>query len=60
MRCLAMVAGAFESPDLGAPSRYLKYILLTLEKFLEVSEVEEVIQKMRKFQIKFRNFEMNL
>ena len=27
MRCLAMGGGAFESPDLGALSRYLKHIL---------------------------------
>ena len=60
MRRLAMGVGAIESPDLGAPSRNLKHILLNSRNFLDASEVEESIQKMRKSQIKFRNFEMNL
>ena len=51
MHLLAMGAGAFESPDLGAPSRYLKHILLNSRKILDSSEVEESIQKMRKSQI---------
>ena len=59
MRRLAMGVGAFESTYLGASSRYLKHILLNSRKFLEASEVEESIQKMRKSQIKFGNFEMN-
>ena len=45
MRRMAMGVGAFESPDPGAPSRYLKHILLSSRKFLEASEVEESIEK---------------
>ena len=45
MRRLAMGVDAFESPDLGEPSRYLKHILLNSRKFLEASEVEESIEK---------------
>ena len=33
MRRMAMGVGAFESPDPGAPSRYLKHILLSSRKF---------------------------
>ena len=32
MRRMAMGVSAFESPDLGAPSRYLKHILLSSRK----------------------------
>ena len=45
MRRMAMGVGAFESPDLGAPSRYLKHILLSSRNFLDASEVEESIEK---------------
>ena len=45
MRRLTMGVGAFESPDLGAPSRYLKHILLSSRKILEASEVEGFIEK---------------
>ena len=33
MRRMAMGVGVFESPDPGAPSRYLKHILLSSRKF---------------------------
>ena len=42
---MAMVVSAFESLNPEAPSRYLKHILLSSRKFLEVSEVEESIEK---------------
>jgi len=45
VRRLAMGIGAFESPDLGAPSTYLKHILLSSRKILDASEVEESIEK---------------
>ena len=47
MRRLAMGVGAFESSDLGAPSRYMKHILLSSRNFFDASEVEESIQKTR-------------
>ena len=59
MRCLVMGVGSFESPGLGAPSRYLKHILLNSRKIFRTSEVEKFIQKMRKSQIKFQSFGMN-
>ena len=53
MRRMAEGVGAFESPDLGAPSRYLKHILLSSRKNLEVSEVEESIEKWENFKSNF-------
>ena len=44
MRRMTARIGAFESPDLGGPSRYLKHILLSSRKFLGTSEVEEFSQ----------------
>ena len=43
MRRMAMGVGAFESPDPGAPSRYLKHILLRSRKIF--GEAEESIEK---------------
>ena len=45
---MAMGVGALKSPNPGAPSRYLKHILLSSKNFLEASEVEESIQKNEK------------
>ena len=42
---MAMEVDALESPDLGAPSRYLKHILLSSRKTFRASEVEESIEK---------------
>ena len=56
---MAMGVGAFESPDPGAPSRYLKHILLSSRKFFRGLWSRRIHWKMRKSQIKFRNFEMN-
>ena len=36
MRCMAMGVGAFESPDLGAPSRYPKHIRLRMYYYILV------------------------
>ena len=44
MRRMTARVGAFESADLGGPSRYLKHILLSSGKFLGTSEVEEFSQ----------------
>ena len=56
MRRMAMGVGAFESPDLGAPSRYLKH---TPKNFSQASEVEESIQKIRRIlKNSSRNFEI--
>ena len=60
MRRMAMEVDVLESPDLGAPSRYLKHILLNSRKILEASEVEEFRKKcfkriLHKFISKFRN-----
>ena len=44
MRCMTARVDAFESADLGGPSRYLKHILLSSRKFLGASEVEEFSQ----------------
>ena len=51
---------AFESPDLGALSRYLKHILFNSKNFSGASEVAEFSKKRAKSQVKFQNFEMNL
>ena len=56
---MAMGVGAFESPDPEAPSRYLKHILLSSRKFFRGLWSRRIHWKMRKSQIKFRNFEMN-
>ena len=45
MRRMDMGVDAFESPDPGAPSRYLKHILLSSRNFLEDSEAEQSIEK---------------
>ena len=42
---MAMGVVAFETPNPGALSRYLKHILWSFRKFLETSEVEESIEK---------------
>ena len=52
MRRLAMGVGAFESPDLGAPSRYLKYMLLNSRKIFRGLWSRRIHWKMRKSQIK--------
>ena len=44
MRRMTTRVNAFESPNLGGPSRYLKHILSSSRKFLETSEVEEFSQ----------------
>ena len=56
---MAMGVGAFDSPDPVAPSRYLKHILLSSRKFFRGLWSRRIHWKMRKSQIKFRNFEMN-
>ena len=62
MRCMAMGVSAFDNPDLGAPFKYHtgKHILLSSRKFFRVFWSRRNHWKMRKSQIKFRNFEMNL
>ena len=59
MRCMVMRVSAFEGPDLGGPSTYLKHILLSPKNFFRASKVEEFSKNWAKSQVKFRNFEMN-
>ena len=59
MRRMTARVGAFESPDLGGPFRYLKHILLSSRKFFRDLWSRRVQSKWAKSQVKFRNFEMN-
>ena len=60
MRRMAMGVSAFESPDLGVPSRYRKHIVLSFGKFFRGLWSRKVQSKWAKSQVKFRNFEMSL